>query len=159
MDNKAGPSNPTESAHGHQVWVDNVEAPPREKTLRGEDTLTLAQCIRLNQKQERAENCEQNKLIFELSRNKETTPAKLIPEMAMVYKRHQEKLAVKTSLQHSIATAIFATDPSNSWSWSVIFDSAVTKQIYKTRDATIAKDFKGVTYTYRLCAKVLLSSS
>lgn len=98
-------------------------------------------------------------MIFELSRNKETTPAKLIPEVAMVYKRLQEKLAVETSLQLSITTAIFATDPSNSWSWCVIFDSAVTKQIYKTRNATIAKDFKGLPTGIGYVQRVLLSSS
>ena len=32
--NKAGPSNPTENAPGEKVWVDNVEAPARAKTLR-----------------------------------------------------------------------------------------------------------------------------
>ena len=52
-DNKACPSNPTEGALGEQEWVGNVEAPARAKTFRGEDTLTLAQCILLNQEQER----------------------------------------------------------------------------------------------------------
>ena len=33
--NKAGPSNPMEDAPGEKVWVDNVEAPKRAKTLRG----------------------------------------------------------------------------------------------------------------------------
>ena len=65
----------------------------------------------------------------------------------------QEKLAVEANLQHSTITAIFATDPSNPWSWSMIFDSTVTKKIYETRDATFAKDFEGVTYTYRLQPK------
>ena len=32
---KAGTSNPTEGAPGEQVWVDNVEAPARAKTLMG----------------------------------------------------------------------------------------------------------------------------
>ena len=31
---KAGPSNPTENAPGEKVWVDNVEAPARAKSLR-----------------------------------------------------------------------------------------------------------------------------
>ena len=57
-DNKACPSNPTEGAPREQVWVDNVEAPARAKNLRVEDTLTLAQRVRLNQEQERAGNCE-----------------------------------------------------------------------------------------------------
>ena len=32
---KAGPSNPMEGKPKGQVWVDNVEAPARAKTLRG----------------------------------------------------------------------------------------------------------------------------
>ena len=48
---------------------------------------------------------------------------------------------------------MFSTNPSNQWSWSVIFDSTAKKQIYKTRDATFAKDFVGVIYIYRLWAK------
>ena len=51
--NKVGPSNPMEGAPGDQVWIDNVEAPARAKLLRGEDTLPLAQHIRLNQERER----------------------------------------------------------------------------------------------------------
>ena len=90
---KASPSNPMESAPGEKVWVDNVEAPVRTKTLRGENTLTLGQHIRLNQERERAANCEQRRLIFELSCDKETIPAKLIPDAALVYKILQEKLA------------------------------------------------------------------
>ena len=35
----------------------------------------------------------------------------------------------------------------------MIFDSNAAKKIYITRDATFAKDFEGVTYTYRLRAK------
>ena len=54
---------------------------------------------------------------------------------------------------HSTITAIFATDPSNPWSWSVIFDFTATKQIYETREATFPKDCEGVTYTYRVQAK------
>ena len=94
-------------------------------------------------------NCGQHRLIFELPYGKETIPAKLIPDAALVYKILPEKLAVETNSQHSTITAIFATDPSNPWPWSVIFDSITTKQIYETRDATFAKDFEGVTYTYR----------
>ena len=33
------------------------------------------------------------------------------------------------------------------------FDSTATKQIYETRDATFAKDFEGVSYTYRIRSK------
>ena len=60
---------------------------------------------------------------------------------------------METNSQHSTITAIFATDPSNPWSWSVTFDTAATKQIYETRNATLVKDFEGVTYIYRLRAK------
>ena len=70
-----------------------------------------------------------------------------------MYKILQEKLAVETNVQHSPITAIFAKDQSNPWSWSVIFGSTATKQIYETRDATYTKDFEGVTCTYRLQAK------
>ena len=49
--------------------------------------------------------------------------------------------------------AIFATDTSNPWLWCVIFASSTTKQNYETRDIMLAKDFDGVTYTYRLRAK------
>ena len=48
-DNKAVPSNPTERVPREQVWVVNVEAVTRAKKFKGEDTLTLAQRIRLNQ--------------------------------------------------------------------------------------------------------------
>ena len=48
---------------------------------------------------------------------------------------------------------IFATDPSNPWSWSVIFDSTATNQIYEIRDAMFAKDSEAFTYTYGLRAK------
>ena len=50
-------------------------------------------------------------------------------------------------------TEIFATDPSNPWSWSVIFDSTATNQIYEIRDAMFAKDSEAFTYTYGLRAK------
>ena len=123
-----GPSNPREGAPGEKVSVDNVEAPVRAKTLRG-DTLTLAPRIHLNQERERAANCEQRRLIFELSCDKETIPAKLISDVALMYKILQEKLAVETNSQRSTITTIFATDPSNPWSWSVMFDSTATKQI------------------------------
>ena len=52
-DNKAVPSNPTERVPREQVWVVNVEAVTRAKKFKGEDTLTLAQRIRLNQERER----------------------------------------------------------------------------------------------------------
>ena len=68
-------------------------------------------------------------MIFELSCHKETIPAKLIPNAALVYRVLQEKLGKETNLQHSTITAIFVTEPSNSWSWSVIFDSDATKEI------------------------------
>ena len=55
----------------------------------------LAQRIRLKQERERAATCEQRKLIFELSCDKETIPAKLIPDAALVYKILQQKLDVK----------------------------------------------------------------
>ena len=70
-----------------------------------------------------------------------------------MYKILQEKLAEGTNSQHSTITTIFATDPSNPWSWSVIFYSTITKQIYETRDATFVKDFEGVTYMFRLRKK------
>ena len=58
----------------------------KSENLKGEDTLTLAQRIRLNQKRERerAANCEQGRLVFELSCDKETILAKLIPDVALV---------------------------------------------------------------------------
>ena len=62
-----------------------------------------------------------------------------------MYKILQEKLDVEANLQHSTITAIFATDASNPWSWSVIFDSTATKKIYEGRDARFARDFEGVT--------------
>ena len=95
---------------------------------KGEDTLTLAQRIRLNQERGRAANCEQRRLIFELSCDKETIPAKLISDVALVYKILQEKLVVETNWQRSTITTMFATDPSHPWSWSVMFDSTITKQ-------------------------------
>ena len=99
------------------------------KKHKGEDTLTLAPRIRLNQERGRAANCEQRRLIFELSCDKETIPAKLISDVALVHKILQEKLVVETNWQRSTITTIFATDPSNPWSWSVMFDSTATKQI------------------------------
>ena len=93
-DNKAGPSNPAEGALGEQVWVENVEALARTKTLKGEDTLTLAQRMRLNQERDRATNYKQRRLIFELPCDKETIPAKIIPGVALVYKILEEKLVV-----------------------------------------------------------------
>ena len=139
-DNNVGPSSLRKGEPGKQVWVDNVEALASAKNLRGEDTITLAQHIHLNQEWGTAANCEWCWLIFKLSCDKETISAKLI-------------LVVETNSQHSTITAIFATDPSNPWSWSVTFDTAATKQIYETRNATLVKDFEGVTYTYRLRAK------
>ena len=59
---------------------------------------------------------------------------------------------METNWQHLTMTPIFATDPSNPWSWSVIFDSTATKQIGGTRDVTFAKDCEGVPDTYRLRA-------
>ena len=99
------------------------------KKHKGEDTLTLAPRIRLNQERGRAANCEQRRLIFELSCDKETIPAKLISDVALVHKILQEKLVVETNWQRSTITTIFATDPSHPWSWSVMFDSTATKQI------------------------------
>ena len=76
----------------------------------------MAQHICLNQERERdrerASNCER-RLVFRLSLDKETIPAKLIPDTALVYKILQKKLAVETNSQQSTITAIFATDPSN----------------------------------------------
>ena len=92
-------------------------------------------------------------LIFKLSCDKETIPAKLIPDAALVSKILQEKLAAETNSQHINIMAIFATDTSNPWLWCVIFASSTTKQNYETRDIMLAKDFDGVTYTYRLRAK------
>ena len=83
----------------------------------------MAQPIRLNQEQERAANCKQRRLIFELPCDNETIPAKLIPDAALVNKILLEKLAVEADSQPSTITAIFATDPSNPKRWSVIFDS------------------------------------
>ena len=51
-DNKTGPSNPTNGVPGEHIWIDNVEAPARAKTLRGENNHTLVQCIRLNQERD-----------------------------------------------------------------------------------------------------------
>ena len=113
----------------------------------------MAQRIRVNPERERAANCEQGRLIFELPCNKETIPAKLVLYAVLLYKILQGKLAVETNSQHSTITAIFVTEPSNSWFWSIISDSTATKQIYETRDATFAMDFEGVTYTYRLRTK------
>ena len=80
---------------------------------------------------------------MELSCDKETIPAKLIPDAALVYKILQEKLALETYLHPSTIAAIFATDPSIPWSWSVIFDSNATTKLCETRDASFAKDFEG----------------
>ena len=80
---------------------------------------------------ERAGNCEQCRFIFGLSRDKETNAVKLIPDVALVCKMLQEKLPVETNSQHSAITTISATDPSNSWSWSMILDFIATKQIYE----------------------------
>ena len=103
-DNKAVPSNPTERVPREQVWVVNVEAVTRAKKFKGEDTLTLAQRIRLNQEREgereRAANCEQRSLIFELSCDKETTPAKLFSDATLVFKILQEKFAMETNSLH-----------------------------------------------------------
>ena len=46
----------------------------------------LAQCIRLNQKRkrERAASCEQRRLVLELSCDKETILAKLMPDLGLV---------------------------------------------------------------------------
>ena len=51
-DNKTGSSNPTNGLPGEHIWIDNVEAPTRVKTLRGENNHTLVQCIRLNQERD-----------------------------------------------------------------------------------------------------------
>ena len=77
-----------------------MEAPVRVKTLKGEDTLTFAQRICVNQEREKGANCEHRRLIFELSCDTEIIPAKLIPDEAIVYKILQEKLAVETNLRH-----------------------------------------------------------
>ena len=60
---------------------------------------------------------------------------------------------MEANSQGSTVTAIFTTDSFQPWSWNVIFDTTATKQIYETRDAMFAKDFEGITYTYRLRAK------
>ena len=82
-------------------------------------------------------------MILELSCDKETIPAKLIPDAVLVYKILQEKLALETHSHPSTIAAIFATDPSIPWSWSVIFDSNAAKKICETWDASFAKDFEG----------------
>ena len=83
-----------ESRYGLTMWITC-----KGKNLKGEDALKLAQRIRLNQERERerATNCEQCRLIFELSCEKETIPAKLTPDAALVYKLLQEKLAMETN--------------------------------------------------------------
>ena len=98
----------------------------------------------------RAANSEPCRLIFELSCDKETITAKLIDDEALVYKIVQEKFSVKINLQHSTVTTIFATDQPKPWSWSVIANFTATKQNYETTDATLAKEFERVLYTYRL---------
>ena len=135
-----------------------MEAAGRAETLTGEDTLTLAQQIRLNQERERSANCEQCRLIIGLSCDKGTTPAKLIPDAAPVYKILHEKLAVETNLQHSAVVAIFATEPSNPWSWSVIFDSIARKQIYEQGMPGL-KRILGLPMRIGYDQRVLLSSS
>ena len=60
---------------------------------------------------------------------------------------------METNSQHSTIMTICTIDPSNPWPRSVIFDSSATEQIYETRDATFAKDFEGVSYTYRIRSK------
>ena len=98
-------------------------------------------------------NCEQRKLIFELSCDKETIQEKLTVDAAMVYKILQEKLAVETNSQHSTITAIFASDPSDhrpeAWYW------ILREQIksFEIRYPTSAKDFDGINFTYWLRAK------
>ena len=72
------------------VWIDNAEALARANTLNegggGEYSLTFAQHIRLNQERVRAAKCEQSKVIFELSCDKEAIPAKFIADAALVCK-------------------------------------------------------------------------
>ena len=116
-----------EGTPGEKVWVDNVVATVRAETFKGEDTLTLSQRISLNQERKRTENCEQRRLIFELYCDKEAIPTKLIPDAALVYKILQEKLSVEKNSQQITITAMFTTDPSKLWFWSVIFDSTATK--------------------------------
>ena len=52
------------------------------KNLKEEDTHTLA-------------HCEKRRLIFEMSSNKETMPAKVIPGAFLVYKILQENLTME----------------------------------------------------------------
>ena len=134
----------------------------KEKSLKGEDTLTLRwrsayACTRKGR--ERAANFEQRTLIFKLSYDKETIPAKLILHVGLVYKILQEKLDLDTNLQHSTITAIVATDPSNPWSWSVIFDSTATKKIYGTGNALIANNLSRLPTSICYGQRVLLCSS
>ena len=136
-----------------QVWGDNVEAPARAKTLRGEDTLTLAQHILLNQERERVGNCEEPRLIFNCYVTKRQFQQNLFRMRLFCTRYSKGGLLWKKILQHSTITAIFATDSSNPSTCSVIFDSTATKQIYKTRGARFAKDFDRVTYKYWLQAK------
>ena len=78
--------------------------------------------MRLDQEREISVNFEQHSLIFELSYDKETILVKLIPKVVLVYKILQDKFALKKNSHYSTITLMFATDPSNPWSWSVIFD-------------------------------------
>ena len=65
---------------GELVWVGNVEA--KTKNLR----LRILQRIRLNQGRERAADCGQGRLIFEMFFDKDTIPEQLIPDAALVYR-------------------------------------------------------------------------
>ena len=71
-----------------------MEALAKTKSLKGEDTLTLAQHMRLNQERDRAANYKHHRMIFELPCDKEIILAKIIPGVALVYKILQEKLVV-----------------------------------------------------------------
>lgn len=98
-------------------------------------------------------------LIFKLSCEKETIPAKLISDAALVSKILQEKLAVETNSQHINITAIFAADTSNPRLWSVIFDSSTTKQNYETRMSCLQRILMGLRTCIGYEQRILLSSS
>ena len=93
-----------------QTWIDNVEALARAKALKGRISwggYSYVCAVHSPKPQrESTANCERHRLIFELSCDKETIPAKLIPDAALVYNIFQEKLTGETNSQYSTIKAI-----------------------------------------------------
>ena len=123
------------------------------KNLKCKDTLMLMQRIHLNQELDRAANCEQVGWSSSCLMTKRQFHQNLFWAQIWYTSYSKKSLPWKQILSSQRIPEIFAIDPSKPWSRSLIFDSTVTKQIYETRDTIFAKDFEGVTCTYRLQAK------